>query len=236
MRTRLGGWLVSAAAAMVILGISIAPFLSPPVLHFEQARTAVYSNAGYTWEKIDEVTTSIVGDLLFWTGDFAVIGDGPARCCPEPALNDAERAHMRDVRVVFTSLWALAIGSAALLVVTFRRARTAEARAAAWRAVGRGAKALAAVIAVAGIFAVVAFDAAFELFHRMFFSAGSYSFDPATSKLVQLFPERFWSEISIAVGVVVIVVSIGVAWVAGRRAGSAAAAGSVRPVTSLQST
>jgi integral membrane protein (TIGR01906 family) len=74
------------------------------------------------------------------------------------------------------------------------------------------------VIAVAGVFAVVAFDAAFEVFHRLFFSAGSYSFDPAHDRLVQLFPEQFWSEISIAVGAVVIAVAVVTAWQAGRRA------------------
>lgn len=236
MRTRLGGWLVSVTAALVILGVSIAPFLSPPAIHFEQSRTAVYSNTGYTWAKIDEVTTSIVADLLFWTGDFEVIGDGPARCCPEPALNDAERAHMRDVRVVFTGLWVLVAGSVGLLVAAFRRAGTAAARAAAWRSVSRGAKGLAAAIALAGAFAAFAFDAAFEVFHRLFFSAGTYTFDPATSKLVQLFPDQFWFEITMAVGAVVIVLSVVVAWVAGRRARAVAPAGAAQTLTSWTTT
>ena len=64
----------------------------------------------------------------------------------------------------------------------------------------------------------MAFDAAFELFHRLFFSAGTYTFNPATDKLVQLFPEAFWSEIAIAVGVVVLVAAILTAWQASRRA------------------
>jgi integral membrane protein (TIGR01906 family) len=79
---------------------------------------------------------------------------------------------------------------------------------------------LAVLIAIVGVFALVAFDAAFELFHRLFFS-GNYTFDPATDKLVQLFPEAFWSEIAIAVGAVVIVVAILVAWRAGRKATTA---------------
>jgi integral membrane protein (TIGR01906 family) len=74
------------------------------------------------------------------------------------------------------------------------------------------------MIGVLGIFALVAFDTAFEVFHRLFFSAGTYTFDPATSKLVQLFPDAFWSETAIMVGVVIIAVAIVTAWQAGRRA------------------
>jgi integral membrane protein (TIGR01906 family) len=102
--------------------------------------------------------------------------------------------------------------------VASRLARAPESRGAAWRAVRNGARGLAVVIAVAGVFAVFAFDAAFEVFHRLFFSAGTYTFDPATSRLIQLFPEQFWSETTIAVGVVVIAVALLTAWLAGRRA------------------
>jgi integral membrane protein (TIGR01906 family) len=80
------------------------------------------------------------------------------------------------------------------------------------------------VLVVAGAFAVFAFDAAFEVFHRLFFSAGSYTFDPRTDRLVQLFPEQFWSETAIAVGAVAIVAALLTAWQAGRRARSAAPA------------
>lgn len=211
---------MAGATAFVILGGSIAPFLTPPVVHLEQSRTAVNSTIGATWAEIDTVTTSILGDLVFWTGDFGVRGFGPARPGPEPVLSDAERSHMRDVRNVFTGLWIVVLASVAVLAVGFRRARSggAEARAAAWRSVRNGARTLAVLIAVAGAFAVVAFDAAFEVFHRLFFSAGTYTFDPEHDRLVQLFPERFWSEIAIAVGAVVIVVAIALAWFAGRRA------------------
>jgi integral membrane protein (TIGR01906 family) len=211
---------MAAATAFVILGGSIAPFLAPPVVHLEQSRTAVYSTVGATWVEIDAVTQSLLGDLVFWTGDFDVHGFGAARPGPGPVLNDAERAHMRDVRNVFTGFWIVVLAGIAVLAAGFRRARSAgtETKAALWRSVASGARALAVVIAVAGVFAVVAFDAAFEVFHRLFFSAGSYTFDPARDRLVQLFPEQFWTEIAIAVGVVVLGAAIVTALVAGRRA------------------
>jgi integral membrane protein (TIGR01906 family) len=212
-----GSWLIGIATAFVLLGASIAPFLTPLYIHFEQSRTAVYSQTGYTWSQIDAVTTSILGDLVFWTGDFGA-EESKGQRFSGPALTDAERAHMRDVRNVFTSLWLLVLASVVTLGVAFRRARTSERRAATWRGVRTGAAVLAILIAVAGAFAAFAFDAAFEFFHRLFFSAGSYTFDPAHSRLVQLFPERFWSETAIIVGMVIVVVAILVALLAGWRA------------------
>jgi integral membrane protein (TIGR01906 family) len=209
--------LIGLASAVVILGASVAPFLTPQVVHFEQSRTAVYSQTGKTWAEIDAMTQSLLADLVFWRGDFGVQDQQGIRFWG-PALNDAERAHLRDVRNVFTGFWLLVIAGAAILVVGFRRARATGASAAAWRAVSNGARGLAIAIAVAGAFALVAFDAAFELFHRLFFSAGTYTFNPARDRLVQLFPERFWSEISLAVGGVALVAAVVVAWFASRRA------------------
>ena len=208
-----GAWLVGASTAIVILGASIAPFLAPPVVRFEQDRAQVEAWTGYDAAKLDVVTGALLADLVLWRGDF----DSP------PVLSDAERGHMRDVRTVFTGFWALvAAGILTLAIAARRSAGIAAARAAAWRAASRGAATLAVVIAVVGAFAVVAFDAAFGLFHRLLFS-GNYTFDPATDKLVQLFPEQFWSEIAIAVGAVVIAASIIIWRWAARRATAASA-------------
>ena len=205
---------MAGATAFVILGGSIAPFLAPPVVRFEQDRTNVAAWTGFAPQQLDVVTGRLLGDLVLWQGDFVITIDGAA------VLSETERAHMRDVRKVFSGLWIVVFAGLAVLAAGFRRARRtgAAARAAAWRSVASGAWALAVVIAVAGVFAVVAFDAAFEVFHRLFFSAGSYTFDPANDRLVQLFPEQFWSEIAIAVGVVVIVAAVATAVLSGRRA------------------
>ena len=196
----------------MILGASIAPFLLPPVVRFEQDRTNVSAVTGYAPAELDQVTASLIGDLVLWRGDFDVAVSGV------PALDEAERGHMRDVRGVFTGLWlAVAAGIVVIGIAGRRAARDASLRATTMRAAAAGARALAVLVAVAGAFALVAFDAAFELFHRLLFS-GNYTFDPATDKLVQLFPEAFWSEIALAVGGVVVVAAIVVAWWTGRRA------------------
>jgi integral membrane protein (TIGR01906 family) len=212
---RLGSFVIAPATALVILGGSILPFLTPVYIRVEQERAGVERLTGWDSGLVYEVTGSIVGDLLFARGDFDVaVGD-------TPVLNDRERGHMRDVRGVFLGFFALVAVSAVVLLVVFRRASGPVARAASWRAVGSGARGLAIALAVAGAFALFAFDAAFEVFHELFFSAGSYTFDPRTDRLVQLFPEQFWSDTAIAVGAVAIAVAVLTAWQAGRRAGAA---------------
>ena len=50
------------------------------------------------------------------------------------------------------------------------------------------------------------------MFHELFFPAGSFLFDPGTDRLVQLFPETFWVETTIAVGAVIIGLSLLLGW------------------------
>jgi integral membrane protein (TIGR01906 family) len=212
---RVARFLIAASTALVLLGASIVPFANPIYVRFEQDRTGVPELTGLDPADLDRVATSTLGDLFLWQGDFDV--RGPVG----PVFNERERAHMRDVRGVFFGFEILTLVGALVLFMAFRQARDPEARAATWRAVGSGGRGLAIVLVVAGAFAVFAFDAAFEVFHRLFFSAGSYTFDPRTDRLVQLFPEQFWSETAIAVGVVSITLALLTAWQAGRRAGAA---------------
>jgi integral membrane protein (TIGR01906 family) len=178
----------------------------------------VLALTGYSGSQLDGVDGALLSDLLLWQGDFRVTVDG------QPVLNERERAHMLDVRGVFSGFGILVLGSAAIVVGALVASRATPSRAMTWRAIGGGARGLAVGVAVAGAFSIVAFDAVFELFHELFFPAGSYTFDPATDRLVQLFPDQFWSETTIAVGVVALVLAA-VAWaVAGNRSNRAGVA------------
>jgi integral membrane protein (TIGR01906 family) len=214
MATSLGAWLVASATALVILGASIAPFLAPAYIRLEQDRVGVGALTGYGPAELDAIAGSLIGDLVLWRGDFDVAVAGA------PVLNDRERSHMLDVRGVFAGFFALVALAGAVLIVAARRATGTEARRSLWRAVAGGARGLAIAIAVVGAIAIFAFDAAFEVFHRLFFSSGSYTFDPGTDRLVQLFPERFWYETSTVLGVVTLVVALVTTWRARRETAS----------------
>jgi integral membrane protein (TIGR01906 family) len=221
---RLGAWLIAVATALVLLGASILPFLTPAYVRLEQERAAVRIEH-YTPADMDRVASSLLGDLLLWQGDFDVMAAG------SPVLNDRERGHMRDVRGVFAGFEILVLAAVVILGLAFRRVRDAEARAATWRAVGSGARGLAIALLIVGAFAVLAFDAVFEVFHRLFFSAGTYTFDPRTDRLVQLFPVQFWSDTTTAIGVVALAAALLAAWQARRRGGAAGPAPALATTT-----
>lgn len=127
---------------------------------------------------------------------------------------------MRDVRTVFLG-FALAVAvSVGAIAVAWRVA----GGGAVWRGVRFGAVTLIAGVLALGILAAVAFETLFEIFHRIFFSSGSYTFDPATERLVQLFPMSFWFETSIALGVVLVTLGVIALVLAERRRRPAGAA------------
>jgi integral membrane protein (TIGR01906 family) len=124
---------------------------------------------------------------------------------------------------VFAGFFLIAALAAVGLVVLVAGARRMGHAGRAWSAISAGMRGLIVAMVVAGVIALVAFDAVFEIFHQLFFPAGSFTFDPRTDHLVQLFPFDFWSETTIVLGVVIVVIAGVVAIGAGRLARRAAA-------------
>lgn len=217
--------LLPVATALVILGLTVLPFLTPVWVEFEQDRTVATNWVDIYPEETHRVTNLILGSLILGLGDFDArmstqrIEGHPVKGSDTGPyfLTDAERSHMRDVRGVFAGFGLLVLVSAGFLVYAARRARARDSRRELWTGVRNGAAGLAVVITILGALSLVAFDAMFEAFHELFFPAGTFTFDPATSRLIQIFPDRFWSETTLAVGAVGLVAAVGVTLVAMRR-------------------
>jgi len=180
---------------ITIVALAILVFLNPVWVGFEQDRTGAAALTGYDPATVHQVTNSILHDLAFGPPNFAVTVAG------QTVLGARERGHMADVRSVF-----FGFGLVALLAVLVLVNIGIFARGAAWfrTAVRRAAVILAVAVMVLGIVAAVAFDSLFEVFHEIFFPPGSFDFD-ASSKLIQLFPDQFWFETSLLLGVVILV-------------------------------
>ena len=206
--------LIGLATALVIVAVTLPLFLNPVWVAFEQGRAEATAWTGFSEPELRGATDAILADMVFGPPDFDVA------VASVPVLNERERGHMRDVRGVFIGFFAIALALAVTGVAVAGRRHGPE-RSSTWRAIRGGALALIGVFLVGGVVSIVAFDALFEIFHRIFFAGGSYTFDPATERLVQLFPFQFWQETAIVLGAVSVLLASVLAVFATRRATAA---------------
>jgi integral membrane protein (TIGR01906 family) len=205
-----GSVLVSAATALVILAVALLVLLQPMYIHAALAQAGSASLLGVTPAQAEALSDRTVAELIAGPGSFAFAGPSGA-----PFYDPAEAAHLRDARLVLWLFLGLSgVALAGLLVALAWPSR----RSWAWRAIRRGAAALAVGMTLVGAFFLVAFDLAFELFHRIFFPGGNWAFDPTTQRLVQLYPIAFWQVTAAALGGISIGLALVLWWIAGRRA------------------
>ncbi|HEU6438803.1 MAG TPA: DUF1461 domain-containing protein [Terriglobales bacterium] len=195
---RIAAVITAIATPCVIIGAAVLLFLNPIWVGFEQDRSDVTRITGYTSAQVHDVTGSILSDLVFGPPDFAAKVNGVA------VLEPREQRHMVDVRTVLISLGLVALAATVLLAGLMVASR---GRRWFWRAVVAGASVLIGGVIVVGVAFAFFFDQAFELFHEMFFPPGTYVFDPRTDRLVQLFPDQFWSETSVAIALAVLLLA-----------------------------
>jgi integral membrane protein (TIGR01906 family) len=198
---RLGVVLVAIATPCVIVGLSVLVFLNPIWVGFEQDRSNVDRLTGYSATQVHQVTGSILSDLVFGPPSFGVTVN------EVPVLDARERGHMVDVRTVMGELGSAAALAALVLVALGLYSR---GRRWFWWAASVGAKVLLVGVVVVGLAMTLFFDQIFELFHEVFFAPGTYLFNTSSEKLVQLFPDQFWSETSLALAGVVLLLALAV--------------------------
>ncbi len=192
-------------APIVILAVAVVAMLEPLWVAFEQGRSSVTAWTGFTADQVNQVTGSILSDLVFGPPNFDVKLNGVQ------VLDPREVSHMQDVRGVFMMLGLVALVAAVLFVVAFAVGRRQRVF---WRGLEIGADVFMVGVVVVGVFLVTLFDQVFLLFHDIFFAQGTFMFDPRTERLVQLFPDQFWNETTIALAVVILVLAFGLRAVA----------------------
>lgn len=114
--------------------------------------------------------------------------------------NERELSHMRDVQQVATSALAADYALGIFIVVALFVLWRASLLTAAWSALFNGAVLTLVIFGTIGLFALVAFDAFFVLFHRIFFVGDSWLFF-TTDSLIQFYPEPFWVDASLGIAI-----------------------------------
>ena len=185
--------LLAAAVLTALLALTLLLFLLPPVVHALLDLASAPALLGVDPEAARGLSDQLVGDLLFGGTFDAQLGG-------EVFLSASERSHLVDVGVLFRGLVLIGAGALALLsLLAIRRRR--------WllQGVRDGAVLLGAGAALVGGAFLFAFDATFTAAHQLLFPAGTWTFNPATDRLVQLYPETFW--VAAAIGFCAVLVA-----------------------------
>ena len=122
---------------------------------------------------------------------------------PISLFNPRETAHLRDVKTLFQASFrvqeAAVLFVLAYIVAVFIWAGEGSMRTLAKQIVLSGLIS-AAVIGAVGVVAVSGFDRAFEQFHVIAFNNDFWKLNPNRDHLIQMFPEAFWQDIVLWIG------------------------------------
>ena len=128
-------------------------------------------------------------------------------------FNEKETSHMRDVKTLMRAVFRLNEISLAVIivyigsVVLWSRERSVRDLA---RYSLMGVAVGVAVVAVIGVFALTGFDQAWTKFHEIAFRNNLWELNPRTDRLIQMFPEPFWQEMTYLVGGLILVEALAI--------------------------
>lgn len=200
--TRLASWIVTLLVPVILTMLSIRLLFNPLYLRAEYNMPGFPPDPyGFTTEDrirwaqfamdylLNDAGIEYIGDLQFEDGT--------------PIYNERELSHMVDVKNTVQAAFQVFYGSIVLL-----------AGLGAWAWLGKWWKGFLvglrrggwlAVSLVGGLvlFSIMAFGIFFTAFHNVFFQPGTWQF-LWSDTLIRLFPTRFWQDIFIYVGILVV--------------------------------
>jgi integral membrane protein (TIGR01906 family) len=122
----------------------------------------------------------------------------------QPVFAQKEVLHMQDVKALFHTVFTIhQIALAYLLAyvgAVFVWAHERSLPTLGTQLVRAGTVTVS-VLAIAAVAAFVGFDSLFRLFHVLSFANDFWELDPATDRLIQMFPRDFWFMVTLAIGV-----------------------------------
>jgi integral membrane protein (TIGR01906 family) len=207
-------WIITLLTPIVLVLTAVRILLSPVFIEIEYRLPNFPEDPyGFTMEDrlyyaniarlylLNDADISYLGDLRFPEGEQVP----PPSCqymldCTR-LYNQRELKHMVDVKnlvQVALDIWYASIILLLLLGIWVWYGRHQELYR---NALVKGGWLTIFLIGAILLFVVVAFGVAFVLFHQIFFDSGTWSF-LYSDTLIRLFPERFWSDIFIVVGVI----------------------------------
>jgi integral membrane protein (TIGR01906 family) len=199
---RLVAWLVVLAVPIWLSLTATRLLVSQVYLQFEYAKPDFPADP-YGFTQADRLAYAPYAiDYLTNGSDISFLGDLNL-ADGSPMYNERELGHMADVKAVMQvastlyGLLSVALVAGVLwLYMTTRKTLCASLK--------RGAYLTLALIVGLVVLAALGWDTFFTTFHRLFFTEGTWRF-LYSDTLIRLFPERFWFDAAITIGILVTV-------------------------------
>jgi integral membrane protein (TIGR01906 family) len=199
---RILSWVVTLLVPAALCMTAVRAMMTPLYLQFEYNSPGFPSDP-YGFTKADRLYWSNIAlDYLLNNAGISFLGDLRFKN-GSPVYNERELRHMVDVKNTVKGALTVWVASLALLVVLGVWAWRGGWMDAFRSGMVRGG--WLTVILLLGIllFVLFGFGIFFVLFHDVFFQPGTWMF-LYSDTLIRLFPERFWRDIFIIVGLLTI--------------------------------
>lgn len=199
-------WLVAVLVILALILTSVRLLLTPVFVQVEY-RTPNFPPDPYGFTQQDRLYWSRIAlDYLLNDQDISFLGDLRFEDGTR-VYNDRELKHMQDVKEVVQSVlivWYLSLGMIFLLALWAYFGGWKEAYKAG---LARGGWITVGIVAVTMVAVLIAFGVFFVFFHQIFFESGTWVFR-FSDTLIRLFPQRFWRDAFIAIGLLSLVGSL----------------------------
>lgn len=191
----------TVAVPVLLTLLSVRLVMTPLFLKFEYYRADFPEDIyGFTTE--DRMTYAPLAlNYLLNGADISYLAD---QTFPSgrPLYTDGELRHMEDVKVVTRAAYFLLFFLGILTgLLTALLVRSSSLRPVLYDGLFRGALLTLFLIGAIVMLSVVAWDMFFTGFHQLFFETGTWRF-AYSDTLIRLFPERFWFDAALTIGIV----------------------------------
>ena len=200
-------WIVSILVPVLLILTSVRLLLTPIFVQLEY-RTPNFPADPYGFTREDRLFWSMIA-LEYLLNDEGISFLGDLRFEDGSAVYNArELRHMEDVKNVLQSalmVWYISMGGVLLLGVWAYWGKWWEEFKIG---LGRGGWITVALVGITMVAVLIAFSVFFVFFHGIFFEAGTWVFR-FSDTLIRLFPERFWRDTFIAIGLFSLIGGLG---------------------------